>query len=150
LRPILLKNSNFRRKDRISANQENEHLAAQPLGKERFRDRRQGNESSQSFEDAVGDKRVDVGIEVDQVAEGLDEEDETRTGARVGRAVRLGERPRDDPAELSEQRPPIGEERPDEPGHGKDVLPVRHGPQHAALDPVAVARTRFWWQLGQK
>jgi hypothetical protein len=56
---------------------------------------------------------------------------------RTGGAVRLDERARDDAAELAKQRAPVGKERPDELGNGKDVLLVRHGPQHELLDPVA-------------
>jgi hypothetical protein len=66
-----------------------------------------------------------VGVEVDQVAEGLDEEDEAGAGAGQGGAVRLRERSRDDAAELSEKRPTIGEEWPDELRNREDVLPVR-------------------------
>ena len=79
-----------------------------------------------------------VGVEVDQVAEGLDEEDEAGAGAGQGGAVRLRERSRDDAAELSEKRPTIGEERPDELRNREDVLPVRHRSQHALLDPFTV------------
>jgi len=57
-----------RRQDRFSSNEEAEHLAAQPLAEKRFRDRRQRNEASRSLEDAVGDERMHVGVEVDQVA----------------------------------------------------------------------------------
>src|SRR2546422_395387 len=83
------------------------YLAAQPLAEKRFRDRRQRNEASRSFEDAVGDERMHVGVEVDQVAEGLDEEDEGGAGAGQGGAVGLRERSRDDAAELSEKRSTI-------------------------------------------
>jgi hypothetical protein len=51
-----------------------------------------------------------VRIEVDQIAEGLDEEDEARAGARMGNAVRLRERSRDDAAEFSKKRPTPGKE----------------------------------------
>lgn len=91
-----------------------------------------------SFEDAVGDERVHVGVEVDQVAEGLHEEDEARPGARMRGPVRLRERSRDDAAELSEKRAAVSEERPDELRNGEDILPVRNRPQHAAFDPLAV------------
>jgi hypothetical protein len=56
-----------RRKDHRSSDKETEHLAAQPLGKNRFRDRRQRNETSRRFEDAVGNERVHLGVEVDQI-----------------------------------------------------------------------------------
>ena len=79
-----------------------------------------------------------VGVEVDQVAEDLDEEDEAGAGAGQGGAVRLRERSRDDAAELSEKRSTTSEERPDELRNREDVLPVRHRPQHALLDPLTV------------
>jgi hypothetical protein len=59
-------------------------------------------------EDAFGDERVYVRVEVDQIAEGLDEEDEAGAGAGQGGAERLRERSRDDAAELAEKRPTIG------------------------------------------
>jgi hypothetical protein len=112
-----------RRQDHLSSDKETEHLAAQPLGKKRFRYRRQRNEASRSLEDAVGDERVHVGVEVDQVAEGLDKEDEAGAGVGQGSFVGLRERSRDDAAELSEKRPTIGEERADELWNREDVLP---------------------------
>jgi len=78
---------------------------------------------SRRFEDAVGDERMYVRVEVDQIAEGLDEEDEAGAGARMRAAVRRRERPRDDAAELSEKRSAVGKERSDELGNGEDVLP---------------------------
>src|SRR5437870_1366376 len=56
----------------------------------------------------------------------------------MGDAVRLRQRSREDAAELSEKRSAVGKERPNEPGHGEDILPVRNRPQHGLLDPVAV------------
>lgn len=99
-----------RRQDRFSSNEEAEHLAAQPLAEKRLWGRRQRNEASRSFEDAVSNERMHMGVEVDQLAEGLDEEDEARAGAGHGGAVCLRKRSRDDAAELSEERPTIGEE----------------------------------------
>jgi hypothetical protein len=127
-----------RRKDRFSPDKEADHLTAEPLGKERFGNRRQRNEASRCFEDVVGDERMHVWIEVDQVAEGLHEEDEARPGARMRGAVRLQEQSGDDAAELSEKRAAVSEERPDQLRNGKDILPVRNGPQQAAFDPLAV------------
>lgn len=127
-----------RRRDDLSSDEEADDRPAQPLSKERFRDRRQGSEASRSFKDAVGDERVHVGVEVDQVAEGLHEEDEARAGARMRDAVRPRERARDDAAELSEKGSAVGKEWADEPWNGEDVLPVRDGTQHALLDPLAV------------
>jgi hypothetical protein len=46
-------------------------------------------------------ERVRVRVEVDQIAEGLHEEDEARPGARMRGAVRLHEQSGDDAAELS-------------------------------------------------
>jgi hypothetical protein len=98
----------------------------------------QGSEAARNVENAVGDERVHVGVEVDQIAEGLHEEDEARPGARRRGAVRLHEQSGDDAAELSEKRAAVSEERPDELRNGEDILPVRNGPQHATLDPFAV------------
>jgi hypothetical protein len=127
-----------RRKDHFSSDKEADDLAAETLGKERFGNRRQGSEAARNVENAVGDERVHVGVEVDQIAEVLHEEDEARPGARMRGAVRLHEQSGDDAAELSEKRAAVSEERPDELRNGEDILPVRNGPQHAALDPLAV------------
>ena len=51
-----------------------------------------------------------VGVEVDQIAEGLHEEDEARPGARMRGAVRLQEQSGDDAAELPEKRAAVSEE----------------------------------------
>lgn len=79
-----------------------------------------------------------VGVEVDQAAEGLDEEDEAGAGARMRGAVGLGEQSGDDAAEFSQKRAAVGKERADKPRNDEDVLSVRDGPQHAQLDPLAV------------
>jgi len=70
---------------------------------------------------------MDVGVKVDQVAEGLHEQDESRAPARIGDTVGLGEQARHDAAEFPEERPAVGEERPRQLRNGEDVLPVRRG-----------------------
>jgi hypothetical protein len=92
-----------RMSERYPPDQKSQHCAAQPLREQRLRNRRQRHEASGRLEHAVGDQRMDVGIEVDQVAEGLHEEGELRPGMRAGGAVSLGERARDDAAELAKK-----------------------------------------------
>ncbi len=50
----------------------------------------------------------------------------------------LHEQPRRDPAKLAQPLPMPSEDRAQEPRHGEDVLPVRHGLEHVLLDPLAV------------
>jgi len=55
---------------------------------------------------------VNVRVEIDQVAEGLDEQDEARPRAGPYACVEAREQALDDVAQLAEQRAPAGEKRP--------------------------------------
>jgi len=50
--------------------------------------------------DAVDDQSVDVGVECDQVAEGLDKHNEAWLAVGIGLPVGLAEQPPDDAAQL--------------------------------------------------
>jgi hypothetical protein len=125
--------------DHLPPDEKADHCAAQPLGKERFRDRRQTREASRRLEDAVGDERMHVGVEVDEIAEGLDEKDEagavrgcaTPHAAVSDRAMMRLSSPSSDRRWAKSGR--ISR------GTGEDIVAVRNRPQHATLDPLAVS-----------
>lgn len=69
--------------DAAFALEKDEDLLAQARLQCLRRDRRQDAEYSIRPENAIGDQRVDVGLEGDQIAEGLYEPDERRSAIRL-------------------------------------------------------------------
>jgi hypothetical protein len=79
-----------------------ENGPAQLLLKQLGGDGRQDPERPVGVEDAVGDQGVDVGMECDQVPEGLHEQDEAGLAVRIGLPVGFAEQAPDDAAELAQ------------------------------------------------
>ena len=81
---------------------------------------------------------VNMRVEVDEVAEGLNEEDDARPRTGPCAGVEASEQALDDMAQLAQQRAPAREERPQQARHGEHVLPVRHRGEHVCVHPFAV------------
>ena len=82
-------------------------------------------------------------VVVDQVAEGLGEEDEARPRAGPGARAETGEQALDDVAQFPQQRAPGGEYRSQQARDGEHVLPVRHRGEYVGLHPLAVREHAF-------
>lgn len=105
-----------------------------------FGDGRQDAEGAGRVEHAVGDQRMDVRVEGDQVTEGLHVEDEAGPALRGHGLEALAEQSRDDLAEPGEQLPPLPEIWPHQFRQGEHVLAVGDGGEHVFLDPFAVGQ----------
>ena len=70
---------------------------------------RQNPGSAAGVEGTVRREHVNVGVEVDQVAEGLDEQDEARSRAGLRACIEASEQALDNDAQFSKQRPSAGE-----------------------------------------
>jgi hypothetical protein len=79
-----------------------QHGPAELLLEQLGGDGRQDPEGPVGVEDAVDDQGVDVGMERDEIAEGLHEQDESGLAVGIGLPVGLGEQAPDDAAELAE------------------------------------------------
>ena len=85
--------------------EELEDPVAQAFPERLFRDRRQDAEAAGGVEDAIGDQGVDVRVEGDQVAEGLDVEDEAGPAFGSHCLEAFAEQVGDDLAKPGEQGP---------------------------------------------
>ncbi len=77
-------------------------------------------------------------IEIDEITEGLHEENHARSAPLADACIGPHEQPLYDVAQPPQQCAPAGEDRAQHAGHGEHVLPVRHRRKHVRLDPLAV------------
>jgi hypothetical protein len=76
------------------------------------------------------ESHMDMRVEIDEIAEGLDEEDHPRSRAGPGSSIGADEQAFDDIAQLAQQCAPAGENRPQQARQGEHVLPVRYRREH--------------------
>ena len=81
---------------------------------------------------------MDVRVEVDEIAEGLNEKNHAWSTPRADACIGPHEQPLYDVAQPAQQRAPAGEDRPQHAGQGEYVLPVRNRRKHVRFDPFAV------------
>src|SRR5712691_12550041 len=81
---------------------------------------------------------MDVRVEGQQVAEGLNEQDQARTPAHSGAGIGSDQQSLHDMAQLPEQSAPARKDRPQHSRYGEDVLPVRYRPKNVFLDPIPI------------
>jgi hypothetical protein len=81
---------------------------------------------------------MDVRVEGQQVAEGLNEQDQARTTSHPGAGIGPDQQSLHDMAQLPEQSALAGENRSQHPRYGEDLLPMRHRSQHVLLDPIPI------------
>lgn len=77
-------------------------------------------------------------VEVREIAEGLNEEHQPRTGAGCRLGVRSDQQTGSDAAKLAQPCPMPAEDGAQQPRHGEYVLPMRHGLEDVLFDPLAV------------
>lgn len=118
--------------------EEVEHLRTEAQLEEFRGNGRDPDEQAVLPKHAVGGEHMDVRIERDQIPEGLDEEDQSRSAAGPGRGIGVREQPLRDPAQLPEQAAPSGKNRPQQFRQREDVLAVGNGGEDVLLDPLSV------------
>src|SRR6266568_2299948 len=88
--------------------------------------RRQHDKHAVRAKNAIGRQHMDVRVECQQIAEGLNEQDQSRPTLHPGAGVGSDRQSLHDMAQLPEQSALAGENRSQHPRYGEDVLPMRH------------------------
>ena len=99
------------RRDQAFPAQQGKHFRPEPWLEHFARNGRQHGESAVGIESTVRRKHMDMRVEVDEIAEGLDEEDHPRSRAGPGSSIGADEQAFDDVAQLAQQCAPAGENR---------------------------------------
>jgi hypothetical protein len=120
------------------ADQKRQDLPAEDLGQPRVVQTRQPVESSYPVHSSLGDQKMQVRVEVDPVAEGLDGDDDAGNERLARQRLKIDREGLDRrPAKLPQEPAPVLEEDPQRLGDRQHHLAVRHAKKQGLPHPLA-------------
>src|SRR3990167_6120016 len=103
-----------------------EHFRTKALFEQFHGNRRKHDEYAVGAKNAISSQHMEVRVEGHQIAECLHEQDQSRSPFHLRTGIGLDEQSLHDMAQLPEQSTPARKNRPQHPGYGEDILPVRY------------------------